>query len=402
VNEEGGMSGHFNYIVVGRGMMGAAAARHLAETVDGVALIGPGEPADIKSHHGVFASHYDEARITRTIDGDADWALLANRSIARYADIAARSGVEFYAPVGCLMVGPQRGGDNPFIDDVRKAATRLGVATELLDGESLKSRFPYFSFEPGCEGVFERDNAGYVNPRGLVKAQAILAEKAGVTLIDDIVVSTREEDGRASVQTASGAVYTADRVLVAAGGFSITKDLLPKPVELNVYARTIAFFEIDEADLGQYAAMPSLIYEPHDTTKHIYLLPPVRYPDGKFYLKIGGDPDDKAVGSDPEIREWFRSGGRESVRDHLSAIVGTLVPAVDLSRVSMAACVVSKTRSGYPAIGFTASPRIAVLTGGNGTAAKSSDEIGRLGAALLRDGEIADGAFTTDFTPAFL
>ncbi len=396
------MSGHFKYIVVGRGMMGAAAARHLAETADGVALIGPGEPADIKSHQGVFASHYDEARITRTIDGDADWALLANRSIARYADIAERSGVEFYAPVGCLMVGPERGGDNPFVDDVRTAAARLGVSTELLDGENLENRFPYFSFEPGCEGVFEMNNAGYVNPRALVKAQAILAEKAGVSLIDDIVVSTREEDGRASVQTASGAVYTADRVLVAAGGFSITKDLLPQPVALDVYARTVAFFEIGEGDLGQYADMPSLIYEPREPTKHIYLLPPVRYPDGKFYLKIGGDPDDKRLGSDPEIREWFRSGGRESVRDHLSDIVGTLVPSIDLSRVSMAACVVSKTRSGYPTIGFTASPLIAVLTGGNGTAAKSSDEIGRLGAVLLRDGEIADGAFSTDFKPAFL
>ncbi|MGN7827185.1 FAD-dependent oxidoreductase [Agrobacterium radiobacter] len=396
------MSEHFKYIVVGRGMMGAAAARHLAETVDGVALIGPGEPADIKSHQGVFASHYDEARITRTIDGDADWALLANRSIARYADIAARSGVEFYAPVGCLMVGPQRGGDNSFVDDVRKAAARLDVSTELLDGQSLENRFPYFSFEPGCEGVFERKNAGYVNPRALVKAQAILAEKAGVSLIDDIVVSTREEDGRASVQTASGAVYTADRVLVAAGGFSITKDLLPQPVALDVYARTVAFFEIDEGDLAQYADMPSLIYEPREPTKHIYLLPPVRYPDGKFYLKIGGDPDDKRLGSDPEIREWFRSGGRESVRDHLSDIVGTLVPSIDLSRVSMSACVVSKTGSSYPAIGFTASPRIAVLTGGNGTAAKSSDEIGRLGAGLLRDGEIVDGAFSTNFKPAFL
>lgn len=396
------MSGHFRYIVVGRGMMGAAAARHLAETVDGVALIGPGEPADIKSHRGVFASHYDEARITRTIDGDADWALLANRSIARYADIAARSGVEFYAPVGCLMVGPERGGDNPFVDDVRKAAARLGVSTELLGGENLESRFPYFSFEPGCEGVFERNNAGYVNPRALVKAQAVLAEKAGVTLIDDIVVSAREEDGRARVETASGAVYAADRVLVAAGGFSITKDLLPQPVALDVYARTVAFFEVDEGDLDQYADMPSLIYEPRDTTKHIYLLPPVRYPDGKFYLKIGGDPDDKRLGSDPEIREWFRSGGRESVRDHLSEIVGSLVPSIDLSRVSMAACVVSKTQSGYPAIGFTASPKIAVLTGGNGTAAKSSDEIGRLGAVLLRDGKIADGAFATDFKPAFL
>ncbi|WP_425647065.1 NAD(P)/FAD-dependent oxidoreductase [Agrobacterium leguminum] len=396
------MSGHFRYIVVGRGMMGAAAARHLAETVDGVALIGPGEPADIKSHQGVFASHYDEARITRTIDGDADWALLANRSIARYADIAARSGVEFYAPVGCLMVGPERGGDNPFVDDVRKAAARLGVSTELLGGENLESRFPYFSFEPGCEGVFERNNAGYVNPRALVKAQAVLAEKAGVTLIDDIVVSAREEGGRASVHTASGEVYTADRVLVAAGGFSITKDLLPQPVALDVYARTVAFFEVDEGDLDQYADMPSLIYEPRDTTKHIYLLPPVRYPDGKFYLKIGGDPDDKRLGSDPEIREWFRSGGRESVRDHLSEIVGSLVPSIDLSRVSMAACVVSKTQSGYPAIGFTVSPKIAVLTGGNGTAAKSSDEIGRLGAVLLLDGKIADGAFATDFKPAFL
>ncbi|MDH0613867.1 MULTISPECIES: FAD-dependent oxidoreductase [unclassified Agrobacterium] len=396
------MSGHFRYIVVGCGMMGAAAARHLAETVDGVALIGPGEPADIKSHRGVYASHYDEARITRTIDGDVDWALLANRSIARYADIAARSGVEFYAPVGCLMVGPERGGDNPFVDDVRKAAARLGVSTELLGGESLKSRFPYFSFEQGSEGVFERDNAGYVNPRGLVRAQAVLAEKAGVALIDDIVVSTLEEDGRARVETASGAVYTADRVLVAAGGFSITKDLLPQPVALDVYARTVAFFEVDEGDLDQYADMPSLIYEPRDTTKHIYLLPPVRYPDGKFYLKIGGDPDDKRLGSDPEIREWFRSGGRESVRDHLSEIVGSLVPSIDLSRVSMAACVVSKTQSGYPAIGFTASPKIAVLTGGNGTAAKSSDEIGRLGAVLLRDGKIADGAFATDFKPAFL
>jgi sarcosine oxidase len=63
--------------------------------------------------------------------------------------------------------------------------------------------------------------------------------------------------------------------------------------------------------------------------------------------------------------------------------------------------VVSKTPGGYPAIGFTSSPRIAVLTGGCGTAAKSSDEIGRLGAALVREGQIDDAAYVTDFKPAF-
>ncbi|MFK0384437.1 NAD(P)/FAD-dependent oxidoreductase [Agrobacterium sp. NPDC090273] len=396
------MSGHFKYIVVGRGMMGAAAARHLAEKTDGVALIGPGEPKDIKSHQGVFASHYDEARITRTIDGNADWALLANRSIARYDDIATRSGVDFYGPVGCLIVGPKRGGGNPYIDNVCAAATRLNVATELLDDASLKSRFPYFTFEAECEGVFERDNAGYVNPRALVEAQSVLARNAGVTLIDDIVVSTRDENGVVCVVTASGATYTADKVLVAAGGFSISEHLLPQPISLDVYARTVAFFEIPDNEAERYAGMPSLIYEPRDTRKHIYLLPPVRYPDGKVYLKIGGDPDDILVKSDMEIRAWFRSGGRESVRKHLSDIVEGLVPSIDRSRISMAACVVSKTKSGYPSIGFTTSSRIAVLTGGNGTAAKSSDEIGRLGATLLLDGQIADDAFTTDFSPAFL
>ena len=104
------MAETFRYIIIGRGMMGAAAARHLAAVTDGVALIGPDEPKDPASHEGVFASHYDEARITRTIDPDPVWALLAKRSIARYPQIAAESGVEFFHEAGCLMVGPERGG----------------------------------------------------------------------------------------------------------------------------------------------------------------------------------------------------------------------------------------------------------------------------------------------------
>jgi sarcosine oxidase len=52
-------------------------------------------------------------------------------------------------------------------------------------------------------------------------------------------------------------------------------------------------------------------------------------------------------------------------------------------------------------IGYTASPRIAVLTGCAGTSAKSSDEIGRLGAELLLEGGIADQGYSTDFAPYF-
>ena len=52
--------------IIGRGLIGSAAARHLAEAGHEVVLIGPGEPANYASHPGVFGSHYDEGRITRT------------------------------------------------------------------------------------------------------------------------------------------------------------------------------------------------------------------------------------------------------------------------------------------------------------------------------------------------
>lgn len=391
---------HFKTIVVGRGMMGAAAARYLALGGDGVAVIGPDEPKDWSRHDGVFASHYDEARITRTIDSDPVWARMANRSIGRYGAIANESGIEFYHEAGCLIVGPQRGGHDPYIAKVAAAADVLGVATDLLSAVDLKKRFAYFEFGGACEGVHEPRNAGYVNPRRLVEAQSMLAEKAGARVIRQTVVSVREEAGSCVVTTDDGSVCTAERVLVAAGGFTINENLLPRTLDLKVYGRTVAFLEIADADLPTYAGMPSLIHQPDDPIDHIYLLPPVRYPDGKTYLKIGGDPDDLPLVTEPEIRAWFRRGGRISTRDHLQRIIGQIVPSLAQAPISMAACVTSFTPANYPAIGY-ASERIAVLSGGCGAAAKSSDEIGRLGAELMLNGRIVDDAYGEVFTPVF-
>ena len=101
------MRRQFRFIVIGCGMMGAAAARHLSERTDGVALIGPDEPQDYQAHQGVFASHYDEARITRRFDGDLLWATFASRSIEQYAEIEERSCIRFYNEAGCLFAGPE-------------------------------------------------------------------------------------------------------------------------------------------------------------------------------------------------------------------------------------------------------------------------------------------------------
>ena len=60
---------------------------------------GPDEPPDRAAHAGVFGSHYDEGRITRILDSDRIWALLAQRSMARYRDLERQSGIAYYHEV---------------------------------------------------------------------------------------------------------------------------------------------------------------------------------------------------------------------------------------------------------------------------------------------------------------
>lgn len=394
------MSESVDFVIIGKGMMGAAAARHLAGAGADVALVGPDEPDDWANHGGVFASHYDNARITRTIDDDPVWARLARRSIDRYPEIAGESGVEFYFPVGCLIAAPAPGSAFDYLENVGRARDRLGVEALLIPGGDLAGRFPWFRFPQGFAGIHEARGAGYINPRSLVLAQTIAAEKSGARVIRSEVVSVEDGRDRVVVGTAGGHSLRAGRVLVAAGGFSISEALLPRPLDLTVKARTVLFAEVAAGDLPRFTGMPSLIGAAPEQERSYYLLPPVAYPDGRHYIKIGGDPTDRILASEPAVRAWFRSGANAEAAAHMRRLLAETIPELRPVSTRHSPCVTAFTRHGYPYIGF-ASDRVAVLTGGNGQAAKSSDEIGRLGAVLLTEGRLPADDYETDFAIAF-
>ncbi|OJF97314.1 NAD(P)/FAD-dependent oxidoreductase [Pararhizobium antarcticum] len=388
----------FDFLVVGKGMMGAAAARYLALTGARVALVGPDEPADRTTHDGVFASHYDNGRITRTIDMDRDWALLARRSIARYGAIETGSGVAFYSEAGCLIAAPAPGDPYDYLEQVISARDTLAVDAPLLSHQEMMARFPWFKFPEGFAGMFEARGAGHINPRALVDAQTRIFVKNGGMVVASEVSAVSERAGQVEVVTIDGTILRAGRVLVATGGFSLAKQLLPRPLDLAVKARTVLFAEVGEAQLADFATMPSLIGSSSAQSESYYVLPPIRYPDGRAYLKIGGDPSDIVLGSEAEVRAWFRSGGNPAAASHLLAVLRALMPDFAPKSLHAAPCVTTFTRHGYPYIGLIDGTRIGVLTGGNGAAAKSSDEIGRLGAALLLDGRLDAPEYGTDFS----
>lgn len=357
--------------VIGRGLIGAAAARHLCSMGHEVALIGPDEPADFAQHDGVFGSHFDEGRITRSLDQHPFWSAVNRASIARYGDIAAQSGVDFYHEVGALHFGPA---DNADVIATGKVAAECDVPCETYDDEGLAERFPYLHIPTGTKGYFEPRNAGYISPRRLVQAQTIAAERGGVQIINATALGISESASGVTIQTNSGDVEAA-RVLVAAGGH--TQSLLGQSLGHTVYARTVALFRLAAAEVQRLSHMPSLrCFGPKGETP--YILPPVLYPDGHYWLKLGGDPIDVTLETDAEIKDWFRSGGSESVADVLERQILARIPGLAFEERRAAPCMTTFTETGLPCIG-PLSARVTVATAGCGAAAKCSDELGRLG-----------------------
>lgn len=360
--------------VIGAGMIGAAAARHLAQAGHAVVLIGPPEPQDKASHPGVFASHYDEGRITRALDPWPFWSRASQASIARYHQIEADSGLRFFHQTGTVMAGVE---DSPYIARLRAVQQQGDLPCDVLQGQELAARFPFFRFDPGALALHETQGAGHINPRVLVRAQMRIAEQAGARILPDTVLGLDETPTGLRIRTDQGDVL-ANQALVAAGGFA--NMILPEPLPLTIYARTVVLLELDEAEAARLAAMPSLIWLEPDGNDP-YLLPPIRYPDGRVYLKMGGDTVDVILRDTQDIKDWFRAGGNPAVGRMLADQVRARMPGLRVTSSHVQPCITTFTPRNIPAL-ERVGPRLSVAVGGCGRGAKCSDELGRLGAEL--------------------
>lgn len=393
----------FDVIVIGKGMMGAAAARYVSAAGERVALLGPDEPQDWRAHDGVFASHYDEGRITRILDADPVWARLAADSLAAYGEVERRSGMVFHHAVGGLrgsaVAGPR---GEPLIDQIAAVGRSLGAWFTRETGEMVVEKRPFFHFPPTTPLLWETGAAGYINPRAFVAAQVVVAQQQGAVVIRETAVSLNHTQDGVVVTTDSGQAVRGRKVLLAAGAFS--NGVLERPLAIRRKAHMVLLAEIDAAEQARLADMPTLIYilPPDHSVPNIYMLPPVPYPDGRTYLKLGGGTywPERIFDSWEEIRDWFHGDGDLREGEALRQALHDLLPGLRVQAYQTKPCILAYTAHERPYIDQI-DERLYVATGGCGSAAKSADAIGHLAALRLLGQPWPAGYELADFRAVF-
>ena len=83
------------FAIIGRGPMGAAAARYLSAAAEDVVVIGPEEPEDWSQPKGAFASHYDEGRQFELVGSDEMMVRLAAQSLPGFLEVEKAKNISF-------------------------------------------------------------------------------------------------------------------------------------------------------------------------------------------------------------------------------------------------------------------------------------------------------------------
>lgn len=186
----------------------------------------------------------------------------------------------------------------------------------------------------------------------------------------------------------SGRTLTAESAIVATGAFTDASLLAGVTLPLTMHGRTVLLVDVTDAlaTHPSLADLPAMIAVPcpggeGTPCDDVYILPPIRYADGRLYMKIGTSVYDNHLATRDAVNNWFRGPPSAPDLKALWADIAALYPVLTGLPHRTANCALTRTPSTVPILQEVA-PRVFAAVGGNGAAAKSSDEIGRLAATL--------------------
>lgn len=273
-----------DYVVVGLGALGSAAAHQLSAR--GHAVVGL-ERFELGHHRG--ASH-DTSRILRHSYHTPDYVRLTQEAYDDWARLEAASGESLVTVVGGLDLFPP----DPAIPmgDYVESLTEVGIPFEVLDAHRVEERWPQFSLPAGTVGLFQERGAIVPAGRG-TRLMQDLARRHGAVLRDRSPVTGLRDLGAGGLEVeAGGTTYRCRGVVVAADAW--TNDVLDglgHRVPLTVTLEQATYFAPDRPSLFEPGRLPLWIWMDEPS---FYGFPSYGEPTVKAAQDCGGpvvDPD---------------------------------------------------------------------------------------------------------------
>ncbi len=358
-----------------------------------MAVIGPGEPPNLKTHTGVFGSHYDSGRIVRILEPIPYFAQIAQAAIARFRPLEEQTGITFYHEVGYLVVSDQAN----YLRDMITSAARFYPQVEHIAAVDLPRRFPSFQFPAAVTALYQATEGGYLNPRQHIAAQNKALKMDGGMVIDQTVTGISGIGTAVQVKTSEGA-YSAAKVVLASGAFANVGGIIPRPINFSVVPHTIVLGEISAVQLPSLAGMPSLSLRlGGDPLKYVYFMPPIQYPDGQFYVKIGHSIGELMPPDRNALISWFQGDGDQQRVDWLTETLRRLLPDVAFASFHSHPCVTTHSPTGKQYIDQFDDPRLYALLADHGLCGKSADELGYIAADFVMNGRFPSPYQAADY-----
>jgi monomeric sarcosine oxidase len=199
--------GTFDTIIVGGGVMGCAAAYHLARR---------GQKALVVEQYRVgnlMGSSHGASRLFRLIHAEVAYIRLAQAAYAAWQALEADSGERLLQKAGGYDLGPAGA-----LEVFRRAMQTAGVPYELLERDEIVRRYPIFKLPEGTSGLYQEDYCLIAADR-TVATLAAQAKRYGAKIVEEERVGEIVAmKGSVAVGT-DRASYSGEQVILSAGSW---------------------------------------------------------------------------------------------------------------------------------------------------------------------------------------
>jgi len=193
------MKTDYQYIVLGCGGIGSAAAYRLARRAGGEVL--GLEQFELGHVHG---GSQDHSRIIRLTYHHADYTRLTPHTYKAWAKLEAESAVRVVTKTGGIELALKDGASRQDIDMYAGSMDAAGIPYERIGGDEVMRRFPQFRLDEEVDALWQADT-GIADAAKGNAAHIGMARWYGATILERCrVESIRPIDGGVDVQTRSG------------------------------------------------------------------------------------------------------------------------------------------------------------------------------------------------------